>query len=313
MGVKIDGICFNFLGSLDKMLSQEEKLFLADFVCKRKQNPYKHSEFNFYVKMIISSSLCYYTRKDNYFLFQNTIEERCGISFYRNVDNLFHIYDEVNSVRTIIAFQGTTTFSQWIRNIGLMFLKLFWHFDLKKICKEIINVLKERPEREYYLVGHSAGGYIAQFIAMKFCLSGLSINSPALYFLGFLPIVNITHQIDGYADRGYNTRYQYFYNHTVEGDMVFEKFGRNFYYYGEIVNHEGKSNRLRELHGINPFIEMIVKDIIKEEKNVEKNTEMIEEWEYFARSYENHLYIQNTINKTNPSFLIMFSSIFLSK
>lgn len=155
-----------------KSLSKEDNEFISSYVSNIKISPHQHYSKQFELLLSISSHIVYYP---NIFKISSLVKR------IKYDDVPVCVYDDIGSNRSIIAFSGTCKLSQWIRNIETFFFKSMWHFELKRVIKSVIEYIKRDMTREYYVTGHSAGGFIAQYCSMKFCLSGTSYSALPLY------------------------------------------------------------------------------------------------------------------------------------
>jgi hypothetical protein len=224
-------------------LSDEDKKFIEDYRAERALYPHKYFPDKFH-STCAKISCSVYSDDDNKIV-ENFI---CRRKYDRNTPffNLFHlhVYDEIDGNRSVLAFRGTSTKTEWIRNIEGEITNFLWKIDLHRAVIKTIKFIKESPDREYYVTGHSAGGFVAQFIAREFMMSGASYCSPSLPPSNFLTR-DVTHMI--------NRNYQLFYNHAIPTEIVYSNFGRN--YFGIIILHRPWTNNIIELHFIDKFIE----------------------------------------------------------
>ena len=230
-------------------LSKEDTEFIEDYRANRVLYPHNYFPDKFHSTCAKISCSVY--SDDNDKIVENFI---CRRKYDRNTPffNFFHlhVYDEIDGNRSVLAFRGTSTKTEWIRNIEGEITKFLWNIDLHRAVVKTIKFIKENPQREYYVTGHSAGGYVAQFIAREFMMSGASFCSPSISSSNFLT-KDVAHMI--------NINYQLFYNHVVDTEIVYTNFGKN--YFGYIVIHRPWTTNIIELHFIDKFIEKHFSDI----------------------------------------------------
>ena len=133
--------------------------------------------------------------------------------------------------RGVIALAGTKQSPKKPLDLS----KIQWPMLLPTAEKEVLQIISDNPQIDYYVCGHYVGGVLAQYIAKCFRLGGASFNSIGLF----------DKTVIGYAKNNdfYDTQHPRFYNHIVlkrqENYFLNHHTHTQFYseYFGNVKEH----------------------------------------------------------------------------